>query len=167
MVTGYYLAPCKCGAMQANLHLGRNGDGHFIRCGLCGRRGNPGYNEYFAAFEWNELSRDYLQVKDHPLLAKHGYKDPYFIVSNEWLYPCESGHEVVDEYTVWEQALNKAMLACNEELKNYSETCGCDPLQPAAVMSENGLPEKFIITAKNGLDEWWFASRIIPVEYGA
>lgn len=166
-MVGYYLAPCKCGTMQDRLQIVRNGDGHVIRCNRCDRHGNPGYNEYFAAFEWNELSRDYLPASDHPLLKKLGYKDPYFIVVNEWLYPAESGHDVVESYNVWEHALNCAKRECEHELKTYSEVCGCDPLQPAAVVAENGLPEKFIITAKNGLDEWWFASRVIIVEPGA
>ena len=166
MIKGYYIAPCKCGAKQDSLHIGRNDDGHFIRCGLCGRHGNPGYNEYFAAFEWNEMSRDYLQAKDSPLLKKRGYKDPYFIVVNEWLYPAESGHDVVGTYPVYEQALNRCKLECEGEIGNYARAGKCDPLAPAEVADLDGVPSKFIITAKNGLDEWWFASRIIAVEHG-
>lgn len=100
------------------------------------------------------------------MLKKRKYHDPYFVVINEWLYPTESGHSVEGTYLVYENALNRCKEECEKELFNYADVCECDPLRPATECGWDGVPQKFIITAKNGLDEWWFASRIIEVEHG-
>ncbi len=166
MIQGYYLAPCECGAGQENLNWVKDPDGYSIRCGKCGRMVGHEQSTYIAADMWNMDSQSYLPAHENPFLKKRKYHMPYFIVVNEWLYPTESGRDFVCIYDVYEQALNRAKYECANELSNYEDACGCDALQPDPVEDWDGVPSKFVITAKNGLDEWWFSSKIIAVEHG-
>ena len=105
----------------------------------------------------------------------------YYIVVEEWLYPNESGREIVgdfgrviggmeadgDESSI---ALNKAKELAEAEEQNFEMACGTDCLPATQYDNKNGGNVNmstdeigYIITSKNGLDDWYYAARIIPV----
>ena len=88
----------------------------------------------------------------------------YYIVVTEWLYPTESGREVITDFDTKDEALVRCFELCDDELDNYWKTCG-DYLTPGHFTNEDGN-EGVIITAKNGLDEWFFQAKVIEVKFG-
>ncbi len=96
----------------------------------------------------------------------------YIIAVEEWNYPCESGREVVETYSVSEDdgyyegderdmALEKARMMCEEERLNFAEVTKTDPLFPE--LYQESHEAGYIITPKNGLDAWYYAVRLMPV----
>lgn len=87
----------------------------------------------------------------------------YYIVVTEWLYPTESGRDLYDDYDTYEEALEVARQIVEDERRdNWSEATNTDPYTIDFSRDSNG----YIITAKNGLEEWWFQAKIIKVNYG-
>ena len=82
----------------------------------------------------------------------------------EWLYPTESGREVITDFDTKDEALTRCFEICDDELDNYWENCG-DYLNPGHFAADDGV-EGVIITAKNGLDEWFFQAKVIEVKFG-
>lgn len=93
-------------------------------------------------------------------------KRMYYILVEEWLYPTESGREVHDDYDSYEAALAKAKEFCEDEMYNFLHATGCDPTHPEAFINRDGSKQGVCITCLNGLDRWWYAVKIIPVEHG-
>ena len=90
----------------------------------------------------------------------------YFVVFSEWLYPTESGRDFVGDYDTLEEALAACEESCNEEVENYGRVCG-DPLPPSPYSdSPEKPPRGWCITPKNGLEDWWYAAKVMEVEYG-
>lgn len=90
----------------------------------------------------------------------------YYVCMEEWLYPAESGREYLENYDSYEDALRKAMNRCEGEMANFAFATGCDPTRPRAFISEMGAKQGVCITCENGLDEWWYAVKIITVTHG-
>ena len=90
--------------------------------------------------------------------------DKYYIVVAEWLYPTESGRDVITDFDTKDEALVRCFELCDEELDNYGLACG-DYLAPEQYKDDDGT-EGVIVTAKNGLDEWYFKAKIIEVKFG-
>ena len=88
----------------------------------------------------------------------------YYIVVTEWLYPTESGREVITDFDTKDEALTRCFELCDDELDNYCENCG-DYLTPGHFTNDDGV-EGVIVTAKNGLDEWFFQAKVIEVKFG-
>jgi Holliday junction resolvase RusA-like endonuclease len=88
----------------------------------------------------------------------------YYIVVTEWLYPNESGREVITDFDTKDEALVRCFELCDDELDNYWKNCG-DYLTPGHFTNDDGS-EGVIITAKNGLDEWFFQAKVIEVKFG-
>ena len=88
----------------------------------------------------------------------------YYIVVTEWLYPDESGREVITDFDTKDEALTRCFELCDDELDNYGLVCG-DYLAPEQYKDKNGV-EGVIITTKNGLDDWYFKAKIVEVKFG-
>lgn len=105
----------------------------------------------------------------------------YYIVVEEWLYPTESGREIIGDFdkTIGGMksggdetslVLNRAKELADAEEQNFELACRTDCLPPAQYNNKNGGNANmsideigYIITSKNGLDDWYYAVRIIPV----
>lgn len=92
----------------------------------------------------------------------------YLVAIEEWNYPCESGREFVDTYSLGEGQADECKLArlkakemCENERMNFSAVTNTDPLMPN--LFEDGSGTGYIITPKNGLDDWYYAVRLIEV----
>ena len=91
----------------------------------------------------------------------------YYILVEEWLYPTESGRDVCDgSYDSYGAALAGAKEFCEDEMYNFAYATKCDPTHPEAFINRDGSKQGVCITCVNGLDEWWYAVKIIPVEHG-
>lgn len=90
----------------------------------------------------------------------------YYIVSEEWLYPTESGRDLVDDFDTYEDALLAAKKKCEEEMYNFLHATGCDPTHPEAFTDRDGSKQGVCITCLNGIDDWWYAAKIIYVRHG-
>lgn len=91
----------------------------------------------------------------------------YYAVFTEWLYPTESGRDFLDDFDTEADALEAAKKACEDERMNYGVACGAEALPPSLYADAASTPPRgYCLTAKNGLDEWWFAAKVIPVAYG-
>lgn len=88
----------------------------------------------------------------------------YYIVVTEWLYPTESGRDVITDFDTKDEALVRCFELCDDELDNYGLVCG-DYLAPEQYEDEDG-GTGVIVTAKNGLDEWYFKAKVIEVNFG-
>lgn len=88
----------------------------------------------------------------------------YYIVVSEWNYPTESGREVITDFDTKDEALVRCFELCHDELDNYGLACG-DYLAPEQYKDDDGV-EGVIVTSKNGLDEWYFKTKIIEVKVG-
>lgn len=104
----------------------------------------------------------------YPSPEKAFDKEPqrYYILMEEWLYPTESGREYVCDYDNIEDAIRYARKACMAENYNFAHACGCDPSSPDETVNKDGNTIGVIITDKKGLEDWWYAIKIIPVEHG-
>ena len=90
----------------------------------------------------------------------------YFLVVQEWLYPTESGRDVEsDTYDTKEEALEVCADLVRTEKSNFSDACKCDP-SPANAVTKDGKTAGFVITDKNGMEDWWFCAKVVEVEYG-
>ena len=88
----------------------------------------------------------------------------YYIVVAEWLYPTESGRDVITDFDIKDEALVRCFELCEDELDNYGLACG-DYIAPCQYKDDDGT-EGVIVTAKNGLNEWYFKTKIIEVKFG-
>jgi hypothetical protein len=88
----------------------------------------------------------------------------YYIVVTEWLYPTESGREVIADFDTRDEALVRCFELCDAELDNYSQACG-DYLAPEQYEDKDGNAG-VVITSKNGLDDWYFKAKIVEVKVG-
>ena len=88
----------------------------------------------------------------------------YYTVVTEWLYPTESGRDVIAEFDNKDEALVRCFELCDDELDNYGDVCG-DYLWPTQYKDKDGN-EGVIITAKNGLDDWFFSAKIVEANFG-
>ena len=61
----------------------------------------------------------------------------YYIVVTEWLYPTESGRDVITDFDTKDEALVKCFELCDDELDNYSQVCG-DYLAPEQYKDVDG-----------------------------
>jgi hypothetical protein len=87
----------------------------------------------------------------------------YYVVVTEWLYPTESGRDLCGDYDTYEQALEVArQLVEDERRDNWFDATCTDP----STIDFNNDSNGYIITVKNGLEEWWFQAKIIKVNYG-
>lgn len=90
----------------------------------------------------------------------------YYIVVGEWLYPNGSGRKIYYDF----DTLQKALKCCKKitECERYAffNCCNTDA-SPCYKINEGGKNViGYIIACKNGLDKWWFMSKVIPVKYG-
>ena len=84
-----------------------------------------------------------------------------YSVVTSWLYPTESGRDVCSwDFESREEALAAAEEMCKEEKDNFEKVTGCDAFDPAPV-EEFG--DFFIVTPKNGLDEWFFSAEVVEL----
>ena len=88
----------------------------------------------------------------------------YYIVVTEWLYPTESGREVITDFDTKDEAFVRCFELCDDELDVYSSECG-DYLAPEQYEDKDGN-EGVVITSKNGLDDWYFKAKIVEVKFG-
>jgi hypothetical protein len=86
----------------------------------------------------------------------------YYIVVTEWLYPTESGREVMSDWNTFEEALNECHTLVLEEVYNYTDVTNCDPTPITLNSNQNG----YLITDGKGLEDWWFQAKIIEIDYG-
>lgn len=86
----------------------------------------------------------------------------YYVVVTEWLYPTESGREVMSDWDTFEEALSECHTLVLEEVYNYCDATNCDPAPINLNSNQNG----YLITDDKGLENWWFQAKIIEVEYG-
>jgi hypothetical protein len=86
----------------------------------------------------------------------------YYIVVTEWLYPTESGRDIVDDFDTFDEALDRCAKIVFNERENYFDTTKTTPTFLNLNSNENG----YIITDKNGLEDWWFQAKVIEVKYG-
>ena len=89
----------------------------------------------------------------------------YYIVVTEWLYPTESGRDVFYDFDTKEEALSMCAELTRTEKYNFADACKCDP-SPANAVTKNGKTVGFLITDKNGNEEWWYCAKVVEVEYG-
>lgn len=90
--------------------------------------------------------------------------DVYYLVVSEWLYPTDSGREVESlTFDTQKEALDACKKMCQKELPNYQQVCG-DALPPCHFLDSDN-DEGWCITAKNGLDNWEYSCRVIPVKW--
>ena len=90
----------------------------------------------------------------------------YYAVFTEWLYPAESGRDFLEEYDSEEDALDAARKECENERQNYETVCG-DALPPVRYAATANSPAGgYCLTARDGITEWWFAAKVVPVEHG-
>lgn len=82
----------------------------------------------------------------------------YYIVVEEWNYPCESGRNIVDDFDTYEDALKKCMDMCENEMDNFCHNIGGDCLNPEEL---GGNDKGVILTSKMGLDDYYYACRIV------
>lgn len=90
--------------------------------------------------------------------------DKYYIVVAEWLYPTESGRDVIADLDTKDEALVSCFELCDDELDKYGLACG-DYLASKQYKDKDGN-EGVVITSKNGLDEWYFKAKIVEVKVG-
>jgi len=91
--------------------------------------------------------------------------DKYFIITTEWVYPKVSGCSVKpDIYRSRDEAVDACVEICEDEIGNYSDHT--DPLPVGRMVESNGVPFGACITAKNGLDEWWFEAKVREMTFG-
>ena len=88
----------------------------------------------------------------------------YYIVVTEWLYPNESGREVITDFDTKDEGLVRCFELCDDEVDNYGQACG-DYLPPEHFIDKDGV-EGVTITSKNGLDDWFFNAKIVEVKFG-
>lgn len=91
--------------------------------------------------------------------------DKYYLVVTEWLYPTESGHDVEPlTFDTRDEAIQECRTVCDTELvANYRDVCG-DAMYPGLLRDKpSDEPKGYIILPKNGLDEWFFAAKIVEV----
>lgn len=88
----------------------------------------------------------------------------YYAVFEEWLYPGASGRDFEGDYDTKEEALERCRELCHEELGNYSKHT--DSLPPEMFADQNGEVRGYCVTAKNGLDDWWYTAKVVEVNYG-
>lgn len=101
----------------------------------------------------------------------------YYVVVEEWLYPTESGRNIIGAFDVSSQAsdqaesvLLKARELAEAEEENFEINCKVDCLPATQYCNVNGYNANmskdeigYIITSKIGLDNWYYAVRIIPI----
>jgi hypothetical protein len=92
-------------------------------------------------------------------------ENKYYIIVTEWLYPTESGRDIGCDYDTLNEALEECKKIVESEINTYSKTCNTDPT-PINSFKKNGNINGYLITAKNGLDEWWFQAKVVEVSYG-
>jgi hypothetical protein len=88
-----------------------------------------------------------------------------YSVVTSWLYPTESGRDICSwDFESREEALAAAEQMCKEEKKNFEKVTGCDALNPETVLEfDDEFNDCFIITPKNGLDEWFFSAEVVEL----
>ena len=84
----------------------------------------------------------------------------YFVVVEEWNYPCESGRNIVDDFDTYDEALAKSMDMCENEMDNFCDNIKGDCLNPEEM---SGDERGVIITSKMGLDKFYYACRIFEI----
>jgi hypothetical protein len=98
----------------------------------------------------------------------------YYVVVQEWLYPTETGIEKPEPLAALASCTDD-IAAAREEARGLAETAaasfaqgaGTDPT-PVEELADRYPDEAavFLVTAKNGLDEWWFAAKVVKVTFG-
>ena len=84
-----------------------------------------------------------------------------YSVVTSWLYPTESGRDICPwDFESREEARAAAEELCREEKDNFEKVTGCDALDPETVLEFNDF---FIVTPKNGLDEWYFSAEVVDL----
>lgn len=112
-------------------------------------------------------SRGYLGAKSALEYIKGHPGNRYYIAIEEWLYPTESGREFIDDFDTFEDAVKCAKELCESETYNFSHATGCDPLPPAVVeLKPDGKSIRYVITPKNGLDDWWYSVKVVEMRHG-
>lgn len=84
----------------------------------------------------------------------------YYLILDEWNYPTESGRGVLPEtYDSGEfgDALQKCIAMAEAEKENFEECTGEDALPVVRT------PDGAILTTKSGLDEFYYAVRLIKI----
>lgn len=91
--------------------------------------------------------------------------DMYYMVVAEWSYPTGGG-SILKNPTCGslDDALKMCDKICDDEIETFSGFT--DPLWPARMLNSEHKECGTCITAKNGLDEWWFAAKVIEVRFG-
>jgi len=85
-----------------------------------------------------------------------------YSVVTSWLYPTESGRDICSwDFESREEARATAEQLCKEEKENFEKVTGCDAFDPELV--SDYTHSFFIITPKNGLDEWFFSAEVVEL----
>lgn len=83
-----------------------------------------------------------------------------YSVVTSWLYPTESGRDICSwDFESREEACAAAEQMCKAEKENFEKVTGCDAFDPDLVKEGS----YFIITPKNGLDEWFFSAEVVEL----
>ena len=87
----------------------------------------------------------------------------YYIVVDEWNYPNESGHNIIDDFDTEKDAMECAFNSINFESVNFKNNCG-DAL-PINEVKPFGKDEYrgYIITPKNCSDPYFYFVKVIEV----
>lgn len=88
----------------------------------------------------------------------------YYVLVEEWLYTTESGRDTIDvTFDSREEALLYAGDFIKNEVQNFSDHNKVDCLPPEEYSPCCNDEGGFIITPRNGLDEWYYAVRVFKI----
>ena len=87
-----------------------------------------------------------------------------FIVVVSCNYPCESGRNIIDDFSNYNSAMECAYKLINLEKQNFICSCGdAFPINEMKVCGENEY-NGYCITSKNGIDDYFYVTKVIKVK---
>lgn len=96
--------------------------------------------------------------------VKTAFDAHYYLLVDEWNYPTESGREPHSEtFDTLDGALRFAKNTAEAEEPTFEDCTGLDCLCAEECAPSNGDCGSVMVTCKNGLDPWYFATRVIKV----
>lgn len=93
--------------------------------------------------------------------------DKYYLVVTEWLYPTESGSDIMQSpftYESREEAIEECKRLCEDENDNYKNFA--EPLPVKLIFDRENRPCGACLMAKDDMEEWWFAAKVVEITYG-
>lgn len=91
----------------------------------------------------------------------------YYGIAIEYDYPSETNYVLRENtFDSFEEVLQECHNICDKEYEFFCNLCGDGLKPPSECLDENGNIVGVIITCKNGLDSWWFLTRILKIPFG-